>query len=101
MISKFDIIRMHRDTNTKAIKDTDGTIHVQDYAITEGTVNMMSTVYIKADEGNFASASTAFIETFVESINALDEAGEKRVINIEKHRTRNGREYRIAVPACI
>lgn len=96
-MTKLEMIRFSRSNSTKGMKEAPTTLTVTDFGCMDS--NESHILYIKDEEGNvFATNSKSFIESFLLTIDALDEARQPRIIEIERNKSRAGREYLMAVP---
>lgn len=97
-MTKLEMIKYSRTTATKGMKDAPKTLTVTDFGCMDsGDAHIL---YVKDEDNNvFATNSKSFIESFLLTIDALDEARAPRIIEIEKQKSRAGREYLMAIPA--
>ena len=95
-MNKLEIIALSHSNTTAKVSSAPEVIHVTDYGTLEGRNGIV--LYIKAEEGTFATNSPAYIETFIQAVDALKEARMALVIQHQNNTSKNGRAYRLALP---
>lgn len=95
-MNKLEIIALSHSNETAKVSKAPDNIHVIDYGTLEGRNGIV--LYIKTEEGIFATNSPAYIETFMQAVDALKEAGMAITIQHQNRTSNNGRPYRLALP---
>lgn len=96
-MTKLEMIKYSRTESTKGMKDAPKTLTVADFGCMDSGESHI--LYVKDEKENvFATNSKSFIESFLLTIDALDEARQPRIIEIEKQKSRAGRDYLMCIP---